>query len=60
MKWANWCRSGAEILKGVILKVYPSKLQIVNKNTNRGSSQNIRLVLDDIEISNYDLTLLKT
>ncbi len=46
-------------MKEATFKAYPSKLQIVNKNTTRGSSQNIRLVLDDIEISDYDLTLLK-
>ena len=40
-------------------KAYLSQVQIKNKSNSSGSSQDIKVVLEDINISDHDLTQLK-
>lgn len=40
-------------------KAYLKKINISNKNNSKGSSQQIKVSLEDIEISDHDLTILK-
>ena len=46
-------------MKESAFKAYLSKVQISNKSNSKGSSQEIKVILDDIVISDHDLTLLK-
>lgn len=46
-------------MKQANFQAYLSKLQIKNKSNSSGSSQDIQIVLDDINISDHDLTQLK-
>lgn len=40
-------------------KAYLKKININNKNNSQGSSQQVKVSLEDIEISDHDLTVLK-
>jgi hypothetical protein len=46
-------------VKQATFQAYLSKLQIKNRSNSSGSSQDIQIVLDDITISDHDLTQLK-
>ncbi len=46
-------------MKEATFKAYLKKINISNKNNNQGSSQQIKVSLEDIEISDHDLTVLK-
>ena len=40
-------------------KAYLSQVQIKNKSNSSGSSQDIKVILNDISVSDHDLTQLK-
>lgn len=46
-------------MKEATFKAYLKKINISNKNNNQGSSQQVKVSLEDIEISDHDLTVLK-
>lgn len=46
-------------MKEATFKAYLKKINISNKNNNQGSSQQVKISLEDIEISDHDLTVLK-
>ena len=46
-------------MKESAFKAYLSKLHINNKSNSKSSSQEIKIILNDISISDHDLTVLK-
>lgn len=47
------------MMKQATFKAYLKKININNKNNSQGSSQQVKVSLEDIEISDHDITILK-